>query len=116
MGAWGYGPYDSDTAAEWAELLKARAMLVKEMKAAFRRPTRSPDDSRAAAAMIPKAFDARILQEDDVMELAPLAIGALEQIYDSAWVDSYEDPVEVRKYLKKSMSALRKCVRKIESR
>lgn len=115
MGAWGYGPYDSDTASEWAGCLKAKPMLVKEMKAAFKKPTRTPDDARAAAAMIPKVFDARFLDEESVIELAPLAITALEKIYYSDWVDTYSEPAEVRKHLKKSMDALRKCVRKIES-
>ena len=113
MGAWGFGPYDSDTAAEWIEDLKARTALVKEMKKAFKKPTRTPDEARVAAAMITKAFDARILQEDDLEELIPLAIEALEEIYDSDYTDSYDQPGTVRKNIKKCVASLRSCKKKI---
>ena len=88
MGAWAYGPFDSDSALDWVGSLKSSRILVKEIRKTLK--SGSPNEMRAAAATIEPAYNARLLNEDDVEGLGSLAVERLRGLEGGGWSDEWE--------------------------
>ena len=106
MGTWGYGPLDSDDALDWIDNLKAGRVLGKEIKKAFTSRRTDYDYIRAAAVMISRGYKIGLLHENQVRELVPYAIAALEELNESTWVHEFDEPAAVQKSLRKQIEGL----------
>ncbi len=106
MGAWGFDALDSDGALDWIDSLRAGRVLAKEIKKAFTSRRPDYDAIRAAAVMIERGYKAGLLNESDVADLIPLGIEALDELSDSAFVDSYDEPAAVKKSIRKQVEGL----------
>ena len=106
MATWGYGPLDSDEAHEWIEGLRAGRVLVKEIKKAFTSRRPDYDDVRAAAVMMERGYEIDLLSADDVRDLVPYAISALEDLSDTQVIQAFDEPAAVQKSIRKQVEGL----------
>ena len=56
--------------------------------------------------MIERGYKAGLLTEDDVSSLITLGVEALDELSDSAIVDSYDEPAAVKKSIRKQVEGL----------
>lgn len=104
MGTWGYGPLESDGAAEWME--EAGRPVARQIKRALTKRRLDYDAVRAASLLIQEAFSISILTPDDIAKLVPLAIEALETLSDTEYVQEFDDPAAVQTSLREQVEGL----------
>lgn len=105
MGAWGYEPFDNDSALDWANSLAARKALIKDLRKAFRGKGR--DSARAAAEILLEAYKAHVLGIQDTQELIPDAVQRLTLLLeDASWLESWRDERAVKRSIKKQITRL----------
>ncbi len=111
MGAWGYGPFDSDAAGDWTDRIASK--IVRGLRIGRKAPETYYADVRAACATMLKlgsgidknglagaaiAFDVRDVKR---------AIDAHRIIcQDERWIDSWFNPQTLRRALKLEQLAL----------
>lgn len=107
MGTWGYNALDSDDAADWIDNLSARRVLFKEIKKTLRSRRSYYGDIRAAAAMISRGHEALLLDAEDVENLVPYAISALENLKeDHSEMESFDEPAQAIKSIDEQIEGL----------
>lgn len=102
MGAWGYGPFDNDSAMDFVSLFVNSKELIKLVK----QKDPDPNELRAAAAIIIQLHKVNDLwfDQEDIDKL----IGRLEDVInDGEWFNSWKDTREagdikreIRKYIR----------------
>jgi len=105
MGAWGYGPFDNDSASDfWYDLRDAKdpAKFLKKMLDNAKQGYE--DERRAAAAFVHflSRFDRRVLNT-----LKKDAHKAIKDLLDSDYVENWKDPTNVKRSLKKELNNLK---------
>ena len=105
MGSWGYDAMDSDSASQWQDDLTS--VVAKSIKKTLTKRRSEPEHVRAASATIIRAYKCQFLIEDQVMELVPLAIDALEGLLDdSGWIESFDEPGSAKRSITKQIEGL----------
>lgn len=102
MGAWGYGPFDNDSAMDFVSLFVNSKELIKLVK----QKDPDPNELRAAAAIIIQLHKIQDLwfDQEDIDKL----IGRLEDVInDDEWFETWRDSrdardikKEIRKYIR----------------
>jgi len=98
MGAWGYGPYENDSALDW---------LGDNITDRVEKGLRSKDEAevRVAAAVITDYLGKRDASDDLIDD----AIEKLEQLLDNErWVGSWNEPKKIRPAIKRQISRLKR--------
>lgn len=107
MGAWGYGPYDNDTAADWFFGLtdtKLYDFIDKGLS------SKSCDEQRAAAWLVQRlAVSAFVYDVNLIDSHVKCAIDKLEiMLADNDWLDQWRDRAQIINEIKAQRDELKK--------
>lgn len=105
MGAWGIGPVDNDTAADWffqLEKVPVPALVESGLN------SKNQDEVRAAAYLLTKVGGGYMYPIDFREKHIDLAIEKIQDLYNNYdWISDWNNPDGVRKELEQELKALR---------
>ena len=105
MGAWGEGPLDNDSSADWFGDLMEKTKLPDHVEKALR-SDRYPD-VRAAAWLLEKIGFTFVYDADELDNHLKLAIERLRSIRsDDDWINGWTDSAVIKRELDKQIEML----------